>query len=547
MTFAFILDDKRLPHVPGTVILDDEGTSTEAIHRLKHGTGKDSHVVLVPQPSEDPNDPLNWSWPKKLASFLVTLFGTCLYAGCTSPLLNAGLLVVAQEFRVSITDVALLAGEQMLVVAVSSPFVLAISRKYGKRLTYLFSSLMAVIGTIVCQTATTFYTLRAGRIVQGFSVTAYESVVLVSVGDLFFVHQRGAYVAATNFMFAGISSLVSVVSGPIVDKLGWRYQFHIFLACAGLQTVLQFLISPETTYCRDVRYNIDTVMEENLDELVTVQAKHTETQAMAASEHAEVVPAVSKKSFWQELALWSDKYSDENVLQLWIATFAVNLNLAVFYIALLQAFFASLLVALAISIAQLFGRPPYNLSPAGIGYMFLGPFVGAVLGLLFFGLAQDPLARFLARKNNGVYEPEFRLLLTTLSLATGAGLFAFGHLTGQQESYYACAAMYGIAIFGVIGCMATTSSYVLDAFHDMSAEIFIVGNCFKNFVFYGMSHVVNNWIASSGPKHVFYTLGAVAIGILALVPIMYVFGKKYRSFWARHNLLKKYHIRTHDY
>lgn len=27
--------------------------------QLKHGTGKFSHIILVPQPSDDPNDPLN--------------------------------------------------------------------------------------------------------------------------------------------------------------------------------------------------------------------------------------------------------------------------------------------------------------------------------------------------------------------------------------------------------------------------------------------------------------------------------------------------------
>ncbi|KAK5064354.1 hypothetical protein LTR84_000187 [Exophiala bonariae] len=545
MPFALILDDVSLAHVPGTVILDDAKSTSQVVHQLKHGTGRNRHVVLVPQPSEDVNDPLNWSTGKKLAAYLVTLFGTCLYAGCTSPLLNAGLLVIAGEFKVGIMDVALLAGEQMLVVGVTSPFVLALARKYGKRPIYLFSSIMAVIGTVVCQTANEFPTLRAGRVVQGFSVTAYESIVFASVGDLFFVHERGLYLAATNFMFAGISSLVSVISGPIVDNLGWRYQFHIFLAAVVLQTILQFFFVPETTYRRDVRYNIGTVVEENLEELAVVQAHNMEDKG--SIEHTEAVPATKKRTFRQGLALYRGKYSDENLLQLWIATFAVNLNLAVFLIAILQAFFASLLVAVAISIAQLFGLPPYSLTTAQIGYMYLGPFIGAIIGLVFFGLVQDPLAKYLSRKNNGVYEPEYRLLLSVLSLSTSAGLFAFGYLTGSMGTTYACSAVYGIVIFGVIGCLATTSSYIMDAFHDMSAEIFIVGNCFKNFVFYGMSHSINTWLAQKGPQKVFFTLGGIALGMMVIVPIMYVFGKKYRSFWARHNLLNKWHIRTHEY
>ena len=27
---------------------------------LKHGTGRFAHILLVPQPSDSPNDPLNW-------------------------------------------------------------------------------------------------------------------------------------------------------------------------------------------------------------------------------------------------------------------------------------------------------------------------------------------------------------------------------------------------------------------------------------------------------------------------------------------------------
>lgn len=47
---------------PGTALLDDHTNlvSNETLSHLKKGTGRHSHVVLVPQPSDDPNDPLNW-------------------------------------------------------------------------------------------------------------------------------------------------------------------------------------------------------------------------------------------------------------------------------------------------------------------------------------------------------------------------------------------------------------------------------------------------------------------------------------------------------
>ncbi len=51
--------------IPGTVhLVDLEGTM-----RMKHARGKHlNDVVLVPAPSSDPDDPLNWSPKRKLLS-----------------------------------------------------------------------------------------------------------------------------------------------------------------------------------------------------------------------------------------------------------------------------------------------------------------------------------------------------------------------------------------------------------------------------------------------------------------------------------------------
>ena len=49
-----------MDHVPGTTVLDKKRSHTESHNgNLKHVTGH-PEVILVPQPSDDPNDPLNW-------------------------------------------------------------------------------------------------------------------------------------------------------------------------------------------------------------------------------------------------------------------------------------------------------------------------------------------------------------------------------------------------------------------------------------------------------------------------------------------------------
>ena len=71
-----ILEDHKLEHVPGTAPLNELGRNDLEINPgidrnlLKHdSTGQ---IVLVPQPSDSPNDPYNWSsWKKELFTVVI--------------------------------------------------------------------------------------------------------------------------------------------------------------------------------------------------------------------------------------------------------------------------------------------------------------------------------------------------------------------------------------------------------------------------------------------------------------------------------------------
>ena len=71
-----VLEDTRLEHVPGTALLTDvvgpHGILDTSL--LKHDKGRNSDVLLVPQPSRSPNDPLNWPlWKKDFMLFLICI------------------------------------------------------------------------------------------------------------------------------------------------------------------------------------------------------------------------------------------------------------------------------------------------------------------------------------------------------------------------------------------------------------------------------------------------------------------------------------------
>jgi hypothetical protein len=226
----------------------------------------------------------------------------------------------------------------------------------------------------------------------------------------------------------------------------------------------------------------------NFEELAAAEHQDEKTLQTTQLENANSrqrtgIPA--KKTFWQNMKLFDGTYSDENLLALIIAAiapFTICMNAAVCYIIVVQGWFVGLYVAIAFVLAQIFAYPPYNLNPQSIGYLSLAPFIGGLLAML---------------------------------------------------------------LFSVMALIVATSTYALDAYRDMNNEIFIMGMLFKNFLHYGFTYFINNWLAQTGSQHVFNVFGATGFGVMVGLPVMYVFGKNYRSYWHRHNLLEKFHIRTH--
>lgn len=522
-------------------------------------------LILIDCSSEDPNDPLNWSTTKKVTIMAIIAYGATLYAAVLAPLLSPALVLIAIDFGVEVPDVTVISGYMLLVTGASGPIICALSRKYGKRPFLILSSIFGLVGTIVGSAVYSYDGLLAARIIQGGSISAFESLVVSMIGDLFFIHQRGVYMTLIQFILGAASNFSAIIVGPIATNLGWRYLFHILIAFTALEVVLLVLFVPETQYNRDHRYDIDELANLNLPELAAAEKRH-EAGALAAGNDSptsidktaaaditrietanQTSPALRpKKTFVQELALFNGTYCDDNLLQLFIAPFAVCTNLAVLWMVIITGGLTAFFVAQSYDMAQIFMFPPYNLDAAGVGYLSIGPFLGGLLGSILLGATLDPLIKWCSAKNGGVYEPEYRLLGMIPGVLTGVGLFGFGYTTQNHMSYYLTAFFHGMDLFGIVCAAIAASAYIIDAYRDMSSEVFIANMVFKNFLFYGFSYFVNDWTAKKGPAEIFYTFGGVGFAMILSTPIFFFWGKRYRSFWHRHNLLEMWGIRTHS-
>lgn len=87
-----------------------------------------------------------------------------------------------------------------------------------------------------------------------------------------------------------------------------------------------------------------------------------------------------KKTFIQSLAIFTGTHSKENLIPLLVAPLAVNLNLGALWMVVVTGMLSSFYVSQSFVAAQIFAFPPYLLNAAGVGYMFVGPFLGGLIG-----------------------------------------------------------------------------------------------------------------------------------------------------------------------
>src|SRR5271154_1440742 len=128
--------EPRQSVVPGTIQLFDNEVHIDHTAHLKHAP--DGKTVLAPQPSDSPNDPLNWpTWRKDFVLFILLVSVIC--SGIHGPMVAPITLTLAATYNRTINDVAQLSSYMLLVIAGMAYVYSAISRVYGKRPVFVFS------------------------------------------------------------------------------------------------------------------------------------------------------------------------------------------------------------------------------------------------------------------------------------------------------------------------------------------------------------------------------------------------------------------------
>lgn len=170
------------PNVPGTVdIYDERDKQDTRLHTNTHlKRDKTGTIILSPQPSDDPNDPLNWPlWQRD--SMLAILCFVAVVATTASPLLAADSITMAIVFKTRFINAAWLTAFHLCGVAAGAVVAVPFARVFGKRGLFLFGALLMCASSAWGGSTHNNYKYRYmvwARVLQGVALAPFESLVV---------------------------------------------------------------------------------------------------------------------------------------------------------------------------------------------------------------------------------------------------------------------------------------------------------------------------------------------------------------------------------
>ncbi|KAI9772593.1 MAG: hypothetical protein M1835_006255, partial [Candelina submexicana] len=143
------------------------------------------------------------------------------------------------------------------------------------------------------------------------------------------------------------------------------------------------------------------------------------------------------KTFLQTLRPWNGRLCHDNWFHVAVRPFILFAYPAVLWSTVVYSLSIGWLIVLSESVASVYrDRDTYNFSALGTGLVYLSPFIGGVLGTAVAGKVSDIIVRFMSRRNGGLYEPEFRLVMAIpITISTTIGLMGFGWSAAERDKW----------------------------------------------------------------------------------------------------------------
>jgi hypothetical protein len=410
---------------------------------------------------------------------------------------------------------------------ISMPLALSI----GRRPVFLASVLLLAISGMWCALSTSLGSHIAGRNILAMAAGQSEALVPMMVQEIFFLHERGTMISWFISLQNVISCGFAMATTYMVADWGWRWWYGFFSVVNGVLFVVSWIWVSETGFERSstdfVGQNSPEVTKLGTD------SKHIETvgkvpvAAVSVSERPRATawsvrdlrPITKPNRDWSQMITFYKHFAQSFALP------------AMVWILLVNGAYLGLYVFQASTFAQVLLAPPYSFAYTSLGYVQAAQVVVTVVFLPLLGYGGDWVITFLSKRNNGVFEPEFRLIpLAAPSIVAVICAVMYGQAASNPTAYSwaTVAVTYNATFFGFLGANIVGITYAIDSFPMRAGPLLVVICAGRGLISFGLAYATLPAITAIGYDGVMIAEAAIAGGLTLLVVPVYIWGAKLR-------------------
>jgi MFS family permease len=483
-------------------------------------TGDKNHRVLVPQPSTDKNDPLNWSLKWKLITIISASIVT--FTQGFGPLALAPMFEdYVKEFDCTLAQAVQFTGIPILILGFSNFLWVPISTSFGRRPVYLASQLICLASCIWRAKATTYNSFMGACALNGVGAGPAETIQPAVIADIFFLHDRGKWNTLYWVVYMGSLMVGPIISGPMALTVGWRNFWWLNVGILAFSFLLVVFGFPETRWHRvhpgdkttspssasppneKTTHNTRPAVENTADKSA-VSAQEDVSQVERTASLTQVLTVDDpwlgrggpKKLQW---ALFQpNAHPFKSILMdLWIPW-----KLMCFPIVQFASFVVSWSCSsfLTLNLTQTQAFAPRGFTSLQIGFMNFAILIGAMIGLATAGPLSDWVSDYFTRRNNGIREPEMRLAAMipyVVIMYLGNIIVSVGY---DNKWPWEAIVVIGFTCAGiqVAALPSIASTYAVDSYKPVAGSLFVSITVNKNVWGYGFSKFITNWAEEDG-------------------------------------------------
>lgn len=533
-------------YIPGTEDLQAEEERILATH---DGVVKrDGDVLLIPQPSDSVNDPLNWNKSRKYWHFFLLMLITGFTAATSN---DAGAAQNSMNEELGISWNAMNAAAGVLFVGIGS-FTLIFSPfafLYGRKITYLLCILFGLAGSVWFARIYTTPGSIGNQFFVGISEACAEAQVQLSLSDMFFQHQLGSVIGAYILATSIGTYLGPLIAGYIADGPGWKWvPWSAVIISGALMIVLVFGLeetyfdrtqflkseSPTPSIAEDSSKAILNL--ESSDKSGPVLTNDGQLKSDAGNLENGGLQPDKPYSYWKRIALITPATNLKGTgffqyVKRLILTLRVFLFPPVLYSGLQWGAQDAWLTFYLTTEDEIWIESPWNYGDAAVSVMNVPTLIGAVIGCLYGGPLSDMFVVWMARRNGNIREPEHRLWLMFLTaIISPLGMFLFGIGTARGYSWPMPYIGLGLIGFGW-GCAGDLSmSYLMDAYPGMVLEGMVGVSVINNGIGCLFTFFCQDWLDNLGTENSYIVIGVLDFVFMMFTVPMIFYGKRCRKF-----------------